>query len=226
MSQPHRSARLAVRFQSTRSSPPSQPPQPMAIDLTDTEPISDGLSDDPVFSEVDMLPAPSCFVCDGTSLLLGLSLVASCNVAPFPSLTVCDRSGASAFSMCGLPRPVPFLLGLLPLPALVLCLSSGGSCKRVHDLFFPSNLRFFLIFSLRSPQNRWDEEEKGNQKHDMCEAGEQDERHQPEAGEQKGGAEDTCDCDSESHSVPWSRAGVQEKYNHDESAGRGREVEA
>ena len=37
----------------------------MAIDLTDTEPISDGLSDDPVLSEVDLFPAPSCFVCDG-----------------------------------------------------------------------------------------------------------------------------------------------------------------
>ena len=63
MSQPRRSARLAARF--ARASPPSQPPQPMAIDLTDTEPISDGLSDDPVFSEVDVFPAPSCFVCDG-----------------------------------------------------------------------------------------------------------------------------------------------------------------
>ena len=39
----------------------------------------------------------------------------------------------------------------------------------------------------RSPQNRWNEEEKSNQKHDMCEAGEQDERNQQEAGEQKGG---------------------------------------
>ena len=65
MSQPRRSTRLAARFQSVRSSPRSQPPQPMAIDLTDTEPISDGLSDDLVLSEVEMLPAPSCFVCDG-----------------------------------------------------------------------------------------------------------------------------------------------------------------
>ena len=79
----------------------------------------------------------------------------------------------------------------------------------------------------RSPQNRWNEEEKSNQKHDMCEAGEQDERNQQEAGEQKGGAEDTCDCDSESHSIPWSRAGVQEKCSHDESkAGWEKEVEA
>ena len=79
----------------------------------------------------------------------------------------------------------------------------------------------------RSPQNRWNEEEKSSQKHDMCEAGEQDERNQQEAGEQKGGAEDTCDCDSESHSISWSRARVQEKYSHDESkAGREREVGA
>ena len=42
----------------------------------------------------------------------------------------------------------------------------------------------------RSPQNRWNEEEKSNQKHDMW-AGEQDERNQQEAGEQKGSAEDT-----------------------------------
>ena len=65
MSQPRCSARLSARFQSARSSPPSLPSQPMAIDLTDTEPISDGLSDDPVPSEVDMFPAPSSFVCGG-----------------------------------------------------------------------------------------------------------------------------------------------------------------
>ena len=61
----------------------------------------------------------------------------------------------------------------------------------------------------------------------MCEAGEQDERNQQEAGEQKGRAEDTCDYDSESHSIPWSRAGVQEKCSHDvNKAGWEREVEA
>ena len=49
----------------------------------------------------------------------------------------------------------------------------------------------------------------------MCEAGEQEERTQQEAGEQKGGAEDICD--SESHSIPWSRARVQEKCSHDEN---------
>ena len=37
------------------------------------------------------------------------------------------------------------------------------------------------------------------------------------AEERKGGGEDTCDCDSESHSIPWSRAGAQEKCSHDES---------
>ena len=73
----------------------------------------------------------------------------------------------------------------------------------------------------RSPQNRWNEEEKSSQKHDMCEAGEQDERNQQEAGEQNGIAEDTCDCDSESHSVPWSTATTNESR-----AGREREVEA
>ena len=52
MSQPRHSARLAARFQSARSSPLSLPPLPMSIDLTDTEPISDGLSNDPVLSEV------------------------------------------------------------------------------------------------------------------------------------------------------------------------------
>ena len=75
----------------------------------------------------------------------------------------------------------------------------------------------------------WNEEEKSNQKHDTCGAGEQDEREQQDgwAVEQKGGGEDTCDCGSESHSIPWSRAGAQEKCSHDESkAGWEREVEA
>ena len=68
----------------------------------------------------------------------------------------------------------------------------------------------------RSPQSSWHEAEKSNLKHDMCGAGEQDEREQQDgwAEEQKGGGEDTCDCDSESHSIPWSRVG---KCSHDES---------
>ena len=38
---------------------------------------------------------------------------------------------------------------------------------------------------------------------------------------------DTCDCDSESHSIPWSRAGAQETCSHDESkAGQERGEEA
>ena len=71
----------------------------------------------------------------------------------------------------------------------------------------------------RSPQSSWNKEEKSNQKHDTCGAGEQDESEQQDgwAEEQKGGGEDTCDCDSESHSIPWSRAGAQEKCSHDES---------
>ena len=152
MSQPRRSARLAARF--ARASPPSQPPQPMAIDLTDTEPISDGLSDDPVLSEVDVFPAPSCFVCDGHFASSGPLLLLSLCLAMLPSfhsLAVCHRSGASAFSICRLPRlqfSVPFFLGLPPLPALVLCPSSGGSCRRVHGLFISSDLRFFLLSSL------------------------------------------------------------------------------
>ena len=82
------------------------------------------------------------------------------------------------------------------------------------------------VSGAEKPTTRWNEEEKSNQKHDMCEAGEQDERNQQEDGEQKGGAEDTCDCDSESHSIPWSRAWVQEKYSHDESkTGWEREVQ-
>ena len=81
----------------------------------------------------------------------------------------------------------------------------------------------------RSSQESWNEEEKSNQKHDTCGAGEQDEREQQDGWveEQKGGGEDTCDCDSESHSIPWSRAGAQEKCSHDESkAGLEREVGA
>ena len=60
-------------------------------------------------------------------------------------------------------------------------------------------------------------------------AGEQGEREQQEgwAEEQRGGGEDTCDCDSESHSTPWSRAGARETCSHDGSkAGQEREVEA
>ena len=81
----------------------------------------------------------------------------------------------------------------------------------------------------RSPQNSWNEDEKSNQKHDTCGAGEQDEKEQQDgwAEEQKGCGEETCDCDSENHSIPWSRAGAQEKCSHDENkAGWEREVEA
>ena len=69
----------------------------------------------------------------------------------FRPLAVCHRSGASAFSICGLPRlqfSVPFLFGLPPLPARVLCSPCGGSCRRVHDLFFSSVICFFLQSSL------------------------------------------------------------------------------
>ena len=81
----------------------------------------------------------------------------------------------------------------------------------------------------RSPPNSWHEEEKSNLMHGACGAGEQDEREQEEgwAEEQRGGGEDTCDCDSESHSIPWSRAGARETCSHDWSkAGQEREVEA
>ena len=58
----------------------------------------------------------------------------------------------------------------------------------------------------RNPPNSWCEEEKSNLIHDTCGAGEQVERNQQEgwAEEQKGGAEDTWDCDR--HSNPWNRA--------------------
>ena len=63
--------------------------------------------------------------------------------------------------------------------------------------------------------------------HDTCGAGEKVEKQEGWVEEQKGGAEDTSDCDSESHSIPWSRAGAQETCTHDESrAGQEREVEA
>ena len=43
----------------------------------------------------------------------------------------------------------------------------------------------------------------------------------------RGGGEDTCDCDSESHGIPWSRAGARETCSHDGSKARQeREVEA
>ena len=48
----------------------------------------------------------------------------------------------------------------------------------------------------------------------MCEAGEWDERNEQEAGEQKGGAEDTCDCDSESHKTASRGAEVQTRVKN------------
>ena len=73
----------------------------------------------------------------------------------------------------------------------------------------------------RSPQNRWNEEEKSNQKHDMCEAGEQDERNQQEAGEQKGVLRTPVTV------TVRVTVSVEQSDSHDESkAGREREVEA
>ena len=85
----------------------------------------------------------------GTSPLLGLSLVASCNVVPFPS--TCSVSPIWCICLLNLWSrllfSVPFLFELLPLPALVLCSPRGGSCKRVHVLF-SSVLCFFFQSSL------------------------------------------------------------------------------
>ena len=83
MSQLRRSARVAARTQQARS---QQSSQPMTIDLTDTEHNSDGLSDDPVaLSDVDLLPVPSCFVCNGHCAVSG----------PFSRCTLqcCDLAG-------------------------------------------------------------------------------------------------------------------------------------
>ena len=62
-----------------------------------------------------------------------------------------------------------------------------------------------------------------------CGVAEQGEREQQEgwAEEQRGGGENIGDCDSESHSIPWSRVGARETCSHDGSkAGEKREVEA
>ena len=62
----------------------------------------------------------------------------------------------------------------------------------------------------------------------MCGEDEEGERNRQEgwAGEQSGD-ENTCDCDSESHSNPWSRAGARETCSHDgNTTGQEREVEA
>ena len=63
--------------------------------------------------------------------------------------------------------------------------------------------------------------------HDTGGAGEQGEREQQKGWpeEQRGCCEDTCDCDSESHTLPWSTAGARETRNHDGSKA-GEEVEA
>ena len=71
-----------------------------------------------------------------TSPLLGLYLVASCNVAPFPS--TCSVSPIWCICLLNLWSAPPAILSPLPLPALVLCSPCGGSCRRVHDLFLSS----------------------------------------------------------------------------------------
>ena len=69
---------------------------------------------------------------------------------------------------------------------------------------------------------------RATQKHDMCVAGEQDERNQQEGlGNRRAVLRTPVTLTSESHSIPWSRAGVQKKCSHDEhKAGWEREVEA
>ena len=65
--------------------------------------------------------------------------------------------------------------------------------------------------------------EKSSLTHSTCGVAEQGERKQ-----QEGWAEEqsTCDCDSESHSNPWSRAEARETCIHDGTkAGEEREVE-
>ena len=78
-------------------------------------------------------------------------------------------------------------------------------------------------------QTSWHEAEKSNLMHDTSGAGEQGEREQQEgwAEERRGGGEDTCDCDSECHNIPWSGAGARETCSHNGSkAKEEREVEA
>ena len=55
--------------------------------------------------------------------------------------------------------------------------------------------------------------------HGKCRVGEQGERDRQEgwAEGQRGGGESTCDCDSESHSNPWSRAEARETCSHERS---------
>ena len=99
----------------------------MAIDLTDTEHNSDGLSDDPVaLSDVDLLPIPSCFVCDGHFAASG----------PFSRciLQCCSIPSRCSASPTWSTSPVP--------PATL------SPCRRVHDLFRPSIHGIFLQSAL------------------------------------------------------------------------------
>ena len=153
MSQPRRSARLASRSQSPRSPPLSVPSQPMAIDLTDTEHNSDGLSDDPVaLSNVDLLPVPSCFVCDGhfaSSGPLSHCVLPCCSI---PILLQCitdlvhESSQSVICPVCN--AQPPSSLDFFHFQHLCCIHPCGGSCKRVHDPLWPSIHGIFLQCAL------------------------------------------------------------------------------
>ena len=149
MTQPRRSARLAARYQSARSSPPSLPPQPIdrphghGAHLRRSSPMT--LSSPRSICSLHLHASVM-----GTSLLLGLSLVASCNVALFPSTCslspiwcICLPSPWSAppatlsplrfwtsstSSTCAVSVPITLRLDVVTplLPVLVLSLGSSA----------------------------------------------------------------------------------------------------
>ena len=100
----------------------------------------------PFLSEVDMLPTPSNFVCDGHFTSSGLFLVASCNVAPFPS----DCSVSRFPTPCVCPAcnsQSPSFLNFFHFQHFCCVSSCGGSCRRIHDLSPPPRLTLLLYLS-------------------------------------------------------------------------------
>ena len=144
VSQPRRSARLAARFQSARSSPPTLPSHGHGA-------ISDGLSDDPVLPEVEMFPAPSCFVCGGhftSSGPLSRCVMQCCPISVHLQCVTDLVHLPSQSVVCPLCNSQsPSSLDFLHFQHLC-CVPRGGSSRRVHDHLlllsvFPADVNAF-----------------------------------------------------------------------------------
>ena len=132
----------------------------MAIDLTDTEHNSDRLSHDLVqLSNVNLLPVPSCFVCDGHFAFLGPSrYVLQCCSVPIHLQCIADlvhKSSQSVTPVCNAQSPsfVDFLhfqhlcyvhhLGA-PAGECMICSGLQALLPSAHPLRVPGSVNPFL----------------------------------------------------------------------------------